>query len=100
MNLPSVFQNKNIEQDIDNQQTFYYGHGENLPKTRTSMTGNVETKIKQLFASTSYVYKIAVTIETKEKTFDTTIVGQTGNYLITYDNNLINIKDIIDIYEQ
>ena len=44
--------------------------------------------------------KINVNIKTKSRDFDTTIIGKMNNNLITIDNNLIPIKDIVDIKEK
>ena len=41
-----------------------------------------------------------VEIITSKDRYETTIIGKTNNDLITLDNNLIPINDIIDIYEK
>ena len=96
MNLPNVFQNKNITNSNNSQELFY---GSNKIKTSTRKI-DVNNKIKQLFLSTNYVYKIDVIITTKESTIEKTIIGKSRNYLITMDNETININDIIDIKEK
>lgn len=101
MNLPNVFQNKNINTDIDNQQKIFYGARTSLTADlkRNTAPKNIDAKLKQIFSSTSYVYKIKVKILTNHDEFTTTIVGKNNSNLITYDSKLIPIKDIIDIYE-
>ena len=96
MNLPEVFQNKKIEIKETSQELFY--GNKSVPKS----THNKDIKgiIKNLFQSKNYVYKLDVIIETNKKTIDTSIVGQTGNNLITINNELISINDIVDIFEK
>ena len=54
-------------------------------------------KIDNIFKSNDYIYKIKVNITLKDKEIICTLIGKTNNNLITIDNKLINIKDIIDI---
>ncbi|MCX4365994.1 MAG: hypothetical protein OSJ70_09530 [Bacilli bacterium] len=96
MNLPNVFQNKKIEIK-DTPQELFYGN-RIIPKETEKK--DIKTTIKNLFQSKNYVYKLDVLIETKNNTLDTSIVGQTNNHLITINNELIPIRDIIDIYEK
>ena len=78
MNLPSIFQNNNLR--LDKLNDTYY-----------SKTPN------NIFKSTSYIYKIEVIITTNKYTKPVIIIGKSNNYLITYNKELIPIKDIIDI---
>lgn len=98
MSLPNVFQNKNIKES-DNIQEYYHKKQNEINNIRHQDI-NIEARIRSLFASTSYVYKLNVTIIFEDKTIDTTIVGKSGNYLLTYDNELIPINKIKDIYER
>lgn len=99
MNLPEVFQNKKLNLDMDNQQILYYSQQKTPPPLRQGVPKNIDTKLRNLFASTNYVYKLHVKIITKTEEITTTIIGKNNNYLITYDNQLIPLKDITDIYE-
>ena len=98
MNLPNVFQNNNINYE-DNSQDLFYSKNIKERKIPTNKI-DINTQIKNIFSSTSYVYKINVIITTNKDTFETTIIGKSNNYLITMNNELINIKDIIDIKEK
>ena len=91
MNLPKVFQNSNIKNT--NRVDLYYS--KEITKQKPYI--NINDKINNIFKDKSFVYKINVTITTKDNQFDTSIIGKTYNNLITLDNKLINIKDIIDI---
>ena len=88
MNLPSIFQNNNLR--IDKINDTYYS------KTPTKSI-NINDKINNIFKSTSYIYKIEVIITTNKYTKPEIIIGKSNNYLITYNKELIPIKDIIDI---
>lgn len=98
MNLPNVFQNNNINYE-DNSQDLFYSKN-NIERKKITSKIDINTQIKNIFSSTSYVYKINVIITTNKDTFETTIIGKSNNYLITMNNELINIKDIIDIKEK
>lgn len=95
MNLPNVFQNKNIIEPNNQQQLFY---GNNLTNI-VSEKNDIDKQIKKIFASKNYVYKLSVQIKTNNDEISTVIIGKTKNHLITYDNKLIPIKDIEDIKE-
>lgn len=97
MNIPKVFQNKKLNIE-GNQQDLFYGNSRVISPSNTSK--NIDSTLKKLFASSRYIYKLNVTVVLKDKRLDTTIIGKTNNHIITYDNNLIPIKDIIDIYER
>lgn len=98
MNLPNVFQNRNIG-NINNDQEIFYGNKETIPIKQVKKI-DIDQKIKQLFQSKNYVYKLNVSITTNTNTFDSVIIGKSNNNLITIDNELIPIKNIIDINEK
>ena len=58
---------------------------------------NVYEKINQIFASIHHVYKSNVLIHTRNGEIKTTIVGKSGNYLLTLNGDKINMLDITDI---
>ncbi len=98
MNLPKVFQNRNIN-NIDNAQEYFHSVNKTNFSTSTSKI-NVNDKINRLFQSNKFIYKIKTIIKTRTNEFETIIIGKTNNKLITFDNELIDIKDIIDINEK
>ena len=99
MNLPKVFQNKNIG-NINNDQQYYYSLSKGIKNINTRNNININDKINSLFKSNKFSYKINVIITTNEKEIDTTIIGKVNNKLITINNELIPIKDIIDINQK
>lgn len=104
--LPRVFANK-IDKNLDNNEACFYSacndkevNEQNNRKKddRFVVRGeNVEQKIQSIFASPKYVYKADVDITLKDGVVSKRIIGRNTTYLITIDNELISISDIIDI---
>ncbi len=91
--IPKVFANK-IDKEIGNNERVYYGSETHEFRNEGL---NVNQKINQIFGSSKYVYKADVVIKLKDKTVSKKIIGRNKNSLITMDNELININDILDI---
>lgn len=89
--LPKVFANK-INKKIDNTQEIYISNKE-IKKDNIG----VDKKINDIFKSKNHVYKSRVVIRLNNKEITKDIVGIIGNKLLTLDNEMIDIKDIIDI---
>ncbi len=58
----------------------------------------IEEKIRNIFNSVHYVYKMDVVIETEEGEMVKQVVGRNKNHIITMDNEQIPIDKIKDIY--
>lgn len=91
--LPKVFANK-IDKKINNSQDIFY---EEEKKSEINDVRNIGRKISDIFNSSNFVYKSKVKITTYDKTFTKIIVGRKNNYLLTMDNEAINIDNILDI---
>lgn len=91
--LPRVYANP-IDKDIRNNTDIYYGKNGEVEKEKNI---NVYEKINQIFASVHHVYKSNVLIKTNKGELKTTIVGKSGNYLLTLNGDKINMLDIVDI---
>lgn len=98
--LPEIFQNK-IYKKLDNNKNIFYSKENNKREDKEESTKvnelNIYQKINQIFSSPNYVYKADVYIKLKDKEITTKIIGRNKNFLITMDNQLIPITDIIDI---
>ena len=102
--LPSVFANK-IDKSLDNNESIFYSSKieevdlKTNKDERTFVTSvkNVNQKINSIFTSPRYVYKADVDIKTKDGIISRRIVGRNSTHLITIDNELVSIADIIDI---
>ena len=93
--LPKVFHNK-IDKKFDNNRSVYYSSN-TYDEDRSVDTRTVLQKINDIFSSPNYVYKANVEITLKDKKVTKRIIGRNKNYIITMDNDLIPISDIIDI---
>lgn len=94
--LPKVFHNK-IDKKFDNNKSVFYSSERSNNKEDSIDTRNVLQKINDIFSSPNYVYKANVEITLKDKKITKRIIGRNKNYIITMDNDVIPITDIIDI---
>ena len=102
--LPKVFANK-IDRELKNNETVFYDRGskeikeeeKNNRKGIMNDTFSLNQKINKIFGSSRYVYKADVDITTKEGKISRRVIGRNKNELITMDNELIKISDILDI---
>ena len=100
--LPKVFHNR-IDKKFNNNKTVFYSNNKSEDnKTINAInepvdTKNVLQKINAIFSSPNYVYKANVEITLKDKKVTKRIIGRNKDYIITMDNDLIPIVDIIDI---
>ena len=101
--IPKVFAN-DVNSRGNNKGVFYSSHDEVIDLkpissdvSFTSNEKNINQKIKDIFNSSSYVYKADVDIKLKSGNVTKRIVGKNSTHLITMDNELIPISDILDI---
>lgn len=99
--LPGVFANKISKDASHNSSVAYTANKEEIIEKTEKQQGvngdNINQKINAIFSSTRYVYKADVNITLKDKTIKRKIIGKNSIHLITIDNELIPISDIIDI---
>ncbi len=57
----------------------------------------VNNVIDNIFNTTGYAFNIKVIIETKDKLYNTSLIAKRNGYILTLDNDRINIDDIISI---
>ena len=91
MELPKVFHNSSNKSFTNNKEVFY---------SKDNTEKDIKTiyqKINDIFSSPNYIYKANVEISLKDKTITKRIIGRNKEYLITMDNDLIKISDILDI---
>lgn len=100
--LPKVFHNK-IDKKINNNENVFYSNNKHTELQSTNGieesvdSKNILQKINAIFSSPNYIYKANVEITLKDKKVTKRIIGRNKNYIITMDNDLIPIADIIDI---
>lgn len=96
--LPKVFQN-NVDKRFNNNSNVYYSSNDNRSLNIEEVKDNrtILQKINEIFSSPNYVYKANVEISLKDKKVTKRIIGRNKDFLITMDNTLIPIRDIVDI---
>ena len=97
--LPKVFANKVDKKAGNNEKVFYSDHDMKDEKEEKTIikNKNINQKINDIFNSSNYIYKADVIIKLKNKTVTKRIIGRNNQYIMTIDNELIPISDIIDI---
>ena len=93
--LPKIYHEKS-NKEFNNNNKFFYSNNQEVTETNED-NRTVIQKINEIFSSPNYIYKATVEIKLKDKTVKKRIIGRNKDYIITMDNNLIPIKDIIDI---
>ena len=58
---------------------------------------SVVDKITRLLNRNGYIFNVKVLIKTKDTEYNTHIASVINNHIITLDNDIINIDDVIDI---
>lgn len=113
MKKPKVFANP-IDKKINNNQEFFEANNsidnitellsekvieENYLYQQENDYQNLTVleKIDKLLNRNGYIFNVEVKIITKEKKYQTKIAGKVNNHIITLDNDIININDIIDL---
>jgi len=84
--LPKIYQNK-IEKTIKNNKEYCY-----LVKEEEC---NIEEELTSIFSGIGHSYNIPILLKTKEKVYETSLVSRTKNNVITLENDIIPISDII-----
>lgn len=105
--LPKIFVNK-IDKELNNNAKVYYSKGKNIEKTIEPEKkivedwldlGNksVREKINMIFNSPSFVYNASVDIKLKTGTVSKRVIGRSKTHIITMDDELIPIDEVLDI---
>ena len=97
--LPKIYQGE-INKKIKNNKEFCHLETKTIEnKTYKNKKPNEEI-IDEIFSGIGYSYNIPVIIETKNKVYNTSLIAKTKNNLITLDNEIIPISEIIIIKKQ
>lgn len=100
--LPKVFVNK-VDKVLTNNEKVSYGLSENrnfeTAKKPIIQKNNMDVnqKINAIFNSPGYVYKASVVIKLTNGTIHKQIIGKNNTHIITIENELIPINEILDI---
>ena len=85
--LPELYKNEDI--NTSTNKSYCYLKNEELKRKE------IEEKLRIIFNGMGYAYNIPVLIKTKDKEYRTSLVTKTKEKIITLNNDLININDII-----
>jgi len=108
MKKPKVFENQ-IDKKINNNKEVFDSTKEvleiinsnngnrNISNTKENENISVLDKITQLLNTSGYIFNVDVLIKTKDNEYNTHIASVINNHIITLDNDIINIDDVIDI---
>ncbi len=94
--LPKVFKNE-INKTINNNKTVCYLKNEKVEEVIEDSTVDVQSILDSIFSGIGYSYNIPVIIKTSSKTYDTSLITKSSLNVITLDNEVIPISDIISI---
>lgn len=86
MNLPHIYKG-----EVKKNNNIKYAHTNNEVRNT-----NPKSTIDNLFKM-NHIYKQDVYIKTIDKEYNTKIIGRTNSHVITINNEIIKIDDIIDI---
>lgn len=98
--LPKIYANK-IERKAGNNEDVYCSFDDKEERTVSAPSKlkgkNVNQKLNEIFNSANYIYKADVKLTLKDGIVTKRIVGRNSTHLITIDNELIPITDVVDI---
>ena len=100
--LPSVFAGS-ISSSAAHNKNYNYSNERKIEddikerKENQTENLNINQKLSSIFNSARYVYKADVEIVLKDQIIKRRIIGRNSIHLITIDNELIPISDIVDI---
>lgn len=95
--LPELYKNLSAKPKDNNKKVYYMENEERKIKTQKP---SIEEELESIFHSLGYSYNIPVEIKTKTETYYTSLVTKTKENVLTIDNQMIPIKEIIEIKRQ
>lgn len=99
MKKGGFFANK-INKKLTNNETMYYSAHKEEVKPEKTNTKTVYQKINAIFNSRNYIYKADVILTTNKGEIKKRLIGRNGKNLITDNNEIIPISEILDIRYQ
>ena len=89
--LPKIY-HEDINKSIKNNKQVTYIRNNNISSNNES--DSIEEVLNKVFNGVGYSFNIPLRIETYHKVYNTSLIGKTSNYLLTFDNDTIPISDI------
>ena len=94
--LPKIYKNE-ITKKINNNKEVCYLKNRQTSDVTPHQKKDIELTLDEIFSGIGYSYNIPVTIKTSTKTYDTSLITKTKNNVVTLDNDIISIEDIISL---
>lgn len=90
----NLFVNK-FDKEFKNNEKVFYSKNNSIDRSIEKV--DVLKKINEIFRSNDFVYKADVVITLENRKINTTIIARNNSSLITMDNEVIKINEILDI---
>lgn len=94
--LPKIY-HEDLNKAIPNNREVYYLKNQESKETEERKSESVDEVLKKVFNGIGYSFNIPLKIITNNKTYETSLIGKTGNYLITFDNDTIPLSEVKEI---
>ena len=91
--LPKIY-HEDINKSIKNNKQVTYIRNSNSISESNNESDSIEEVLNKVFNGVGYSFNIPLRIETYHKVYNTSLIGKTSNYLLTFDNDTIPISDI------
>lgn len=93
--LPKIYQTE-FNKQINNNRHSCYVENEPLRLNEDYIQDKNEV-LDEIFSGIGYSYNIPIIIKTKNKTYDTSLIARTKYNVVTLDNDVISLNEIISI---
>jgi len=90
--LPKVYESP-INKSFNNTQSIY----KSMLNNNRIIKKDINYEIDRIFRSKDHIAKSRVRVTLPNEVLEVDIIGKTGSNILTMDNRLIKIKDIVDI---
>lgn len=94
--LPKIYQAE-INKTIKNNKKLCYLKNEDIKVLTKQSKNDIDSLINEVFSSLGQPYNISLNIKTKDKEYQTSLISKTKTKLVTLDNEVIPISEIIAI---
>ena len=96
--LPKIYQGEFNKKIINNKKICYVEKSNDLNVTTSeNEDNNIMELLNEIFSGIGYSYNIPVIIKTANKEYTTSIIAKTKKNIITLDNEVIPISEIVSI---
>lgn len=97
--LPKIYQTE-INKKINNNKESCYVQKQDANIKEKPSEQNIQNLLDEIFSGMGYSYNIPVVIKTKYKIYETSLIAKTKNNIITLENEVIPISEIISIQKR